>query len=452
MPVLQPSGLRGRNVLVLGLGSFGGGVGAARHLTKVGARVTATDLRTATAFGSEIAELNDCGVKLLLGGHSTEMFREAEIVVVNPAVAPSNPWLEVAREFGCKLTTEVSLALATLENNASLVVTGTHGKSTCASFAAHLLNGLPGRTLLAGNLGGSLLEAASTLNPGDRLVLELSSFQLHRLEAPPAWPQVAILTVQGEDHLDWHKSYDAYASAKLRLLEQQAQDQLSLSTYKELGSNTWKKTSRGRSEELKPGFLKNLGLEQLPSSLDFPWLRPLARLAIRGVQEMGVSDEHIANQASNWPGLPHRMETHLYPREVKIVDNGIATHPEPTIKALGALTNTEQQIVLLAGGKDKGLPLTKLAAAAQYCTEIHLHGQGGERLANTLNENASHKRPQPEIILHANTQKAMRAAIQTVQPKGTLLFSPSFSSFDEFQNFSERADLFQNLVNIAFKK
>ena len=218
MTPLHPSELENRKVLVLGLGTFGGGVGAARHLAKLGARVVATDLRSAEELGPAASALVNCGVDLRLKGHDSEMFERADVVVVNPAIPPASPWLEEARKFGCRLTTEVSLALAALDGTPSLAVTGTHGKSTCAALTAHLVGSLPGRTVLAGNLGGSLLETIARLGPDDRLVVELSSFQLERLESPPSWPRVAILTVQGEDHLDWHGDWDAYAQAKLRLV------------------------------------------------------------------------------------------------------------------------------------------------------------------------------------------------------------------------------------------
>ena len=452
MTLLHPSELESRKVLVLGLGTFGGGVGAARHLAKLGARVVATDLRTAEELGAAAAALTDFGVNLRLGGHDAAMFERAEVVVVNPAIPPTSPWLAQARKSGCRLTTEVSLALAALDATPSLAVTGTHGKSTCAALAAHLVSGLHGKTVLSGNLGGSLLEATAGLGRDDLLVVELSSFQLERLETPPSWPRVAILTIQGEDHLDWHGDPDAYARAKLRLLEGQEPNQLALAAADCPGAERWSQAAPGRSEQPGPGFLSSLGIEALPPSLVPAFLKPVARLAARGAMELGASEAQVRERIADWPGLPHRMESLAHPDGFLVVDNGVATHPEPTARALEGFADENRRVVLLAGGKEKGLPLDELAAATRGCREIHLHGQGGIRLAGILDAQETSGPQAPKVVVHDGAEQAMCSALAAAGSGEVLLFSPSFSSFDEFVNFAERALLFRELAGFPLEK
>ncbi|RMH01149.1 MAG: UDP-N-acetylmuramoyl-L-alanine--D-glutamate ligase, partial [Planctomycetota bacterium] len=215
-PTPDPARLAGQQVLVLGLGAFGGGAGCVRALLRLGARVTVTDLRPAERLGEALDELAGLEVETVLGGHPPELF-QGQVVVVNPAVPPGAPVLRLARERGCLLTTQVNLAARLLGRRSCAVVTGTHGKSTCAALAAHLLAEDPRRpVVLGGNLGGSLLLQALEAPPDARFVLELSSFQLERLEAPHGWPECVVLTSLSEDHLDRHGDPAAYWAAKRR--------------------------------------------------------------------------------------------------------------------------------------------------------------------------------------------------------------------------------------------
>jgi UDP-N-acetylmuramoylalanine--D-glutamate ligase len=218
-----PHSPAGRRALVMGLGRFGGGLGAARWLADAGAQVVVTDTAPAEQLAASVAQLAPWvergSVALHLGGHRAEDFESAEWVIANPAVRPDSPWLARARAAGARLTSEVELYLE--RTTAQVVaVTGTQGKSSTVTFTAALLRAA-GRTAAAGgNLGGSLLEALSFERPGQVRVVELSSYQLEALSpTPPA--QVAALAVTNvlADHLDRHGDLAGYAAAKARILE-----------------------------------------------------------------------------------------------------------------------------------------------------------------------------------------------------------------------------------------
>jgi UDP-N-acetylmuramoylalanine--D-glutamate ligase len=430
---IHPDALRGRRVLVLGLGSFGGGSGVARALARRGARVTVTDLRPIEQLDEARAELAGLPVAWEVGGHREELFAGTDVVVVNPAVPAESPWLAVARRHGCALTTDVNLALAQAAGVPAFAVTGTHGKSTCASLAAHLLGALPGRTILAGNLGGSLLGSVVGLGPEDRLVVELSSFQTEALDAPPGWPRVAALTCLRSDHLDRHGTREAYAAAKRRLLEFQDADGIALLPAGDPESAHWSTAARGTTRTIGPERLAELGLRAEDLPFREPYRLSSALAAIEAALLLGLPAGELRARLAGFRGLPHRMEELPVPAGFRVVDNGVATHPEPTE---AALRHAEGAVVLIAGGKDKGLPLDGLADAARGCARVYLHGEGGRRLAAALHDRAP--------LHYASSRAAFDAALEGLQAGETLLFSPSFASFDEYRNFKDRATVFRD--------
>ena len=176
-PRVEPTAVEGRRALVVGLGTFGGGLGAARWLAAHGARVTVTDLRDERVLASSVAALSGDGVRLVLGEHREEDFRQAELVVVNPAVPPASRWLGIARAAGASLTSEVALFLERVRGDV-VAVTGTQGKSSTAHMTHQLLTHAGRRSHLGGNIGGSLLQALDAIEASDAVVLELSSYQL----------------------------------------------------------------------------------------------------------------------------------------------------------------------------------------------------------------------------------------------------------------------------------
>ncbi|MFQ5750251.1 MAG: Mur ligase family protein, partial [Planctomycetota bacterium] len=346
---------RDRDFLVLGIGAFGGGAGCARALAESGARVTATDLRCAAELGEALELLEGTSVRLELGGHREEMFRPGRVVVVNPALHEDSPWIQLARRRGCRLTTDVNLALERAAEVPSFAVTGTHGKSTCAALAAHLLRGSFPRVVLAGNLGGSLLEAVTGLTPRDRLVVELSSYQLARLEVPRPWPQVAALTCLGSDHLDWHGSQAAYAGAKRRLPVLQGEDGVRLLPLEDPEAAAWAAAGPGCSLWLAAGALpagregwevtagvlrerrEGRRLDLAPvAAFPFaePYRLPSLLAAVAAARLLGLPAEAVEGRLRSFPGLPHRMEPLPAPAGFRLYDNGVATHPEPTRAAL----------------------------------------------------------------------------------------------------------------------
>jgi UDP-N-acetylmuramoylalanine--D-glutamate ligase len=408
----------------------------ARALVQRGARVTVTDLRPAEQLDEARADLEGLPVVWELGGHREASFTHAEAVVVNPAVPQSSPWLALARQHGALLTTDVNLALHAAAAVPAFAVTGTHGKSTCAALAAHLLSFLPGRTVLAGNLGGSLLERVTGLGPADRLVVELSSFQTETLLAPRGWPRIAALTCLRSDHLDRHGTREAYAAAKRRLLDFQDESGLALVPAGDPESEAWAQAAQGEVRRLDLSLLEKWQLTAADLPFQEPYRLPSLLAAVEAALALGLPRAALRDALRSFSGLPHRMQSLPAPAPFCVVDNGVATHPEPTQEEL---QHASGRVVLLVGGKDKGLPLAALASACGRCTRIYAYGEGGRRLAGELDARGITHR------LFTQAAPAMTAAVAELAPGETLLFSPSFASYDEFRNFRDRALLFQEI-------
>ncbi len=446
-----PGDLAGRRVTVMGLGLFGGGAAVVRHLASRGARVTVTDLRAPELLAESLAAIRGTGAREVLGEHRPEDFAEADLVVANPAVPPSSPFLQLARERGVPVTSETELFL---EQCAARVaaITGTQGKSTTCRILATLLAGA-GRTVhLGGNIGAPLIERAAEMAPGDLVVLEVSSYQLEALGpgAPARAAAVAVTNVLA-DHLERHGSPAAYAAAKRRVLELLAEDGVALLPGDDPALADWR-PPRGRVERFRfapaaegpclddEGFLRDG--ERLARFDDLPlpgaFQRENALVALAMARALGVEREALAPALRTVRGLDHRLQD-LGPHGGRRVwDNGVSTTPDSTVAALAALAEDPGgPVVLVCGGRAKDLPLGELAAAAARTRAAVCFGESAAHLAGALE--AAGARVERRDTLEA----AVRAAYSLSDAGDAILFSPACASFDAYRNFAERARAFR---------
>ena len=426
----------------MGLGHFGGGAAAARWLAAQGAIVTVTDLADETVLAPALDSLAKVPIAAFhLGGHREEDFDQADLVVVNPAVRPNNPWLTIARENGARLSTEIDLFLEACPA-ATIGVTGSNGKSTTAAMiaailqtAAHRCDHPRIRTWLGGNIGGSLLDHLDEIQRDDAVVLELSSFQLEYLRPESPVPHIAVVTSFSPNHLDWHANMDEYAAAKQILLQRQRPDDLAvLNTYdRRLAS--WDRQVCGQLLPLLPD-------EELPTLQVPGWHnRQNAACAAAAAFGAGCCREAIHCGLQSFRGLPQRMEAIAQIQGRAFFNDSTSTTPESTIAALESMG---APAFLLAGGHDKGFDFTamietigRLAVGAAFFGEIgpKLH----DRLQVSHIDCAS--------IAVSTLDKALDWCWQNSQPGDAIILSPGCSSHDQFRNFRERGERFSELVN-----
>ncbi|MHB8901368.1 MAG: Mur ligase family protein [Thermoguttaceae bacterium] len=428
---MQYEGLR---VTVMGLGHFGGGSAAARWLARAGARVTVTDTAPAEQLADSLQALQSAPIRRYqLGGHREADFRDADLIVVNPAIRPDNPWLEIAAGRGTRLTSEIELFLESCP--ARMVgVTGSNGKSTTAAMIASILEADGRRVYLGGNIGGSLLDDVGKMRRGDWVVLELSSFQLHRLNHEVRTPEVAVITNFTANHLNWHPDLSDYARSKQRLLVQQPSGGVAVFDRSAPGLGRWKDHVRG--VHLEPD-----------SEADLPRLLVCGRhnrtngaLAAAAARAAGCREDSVGIGLGTFRGLPDRLEPIGTVHGRRIINDSASTTPESTMAALEAL---DGPVWLLAGGADKGVDFDELARRIAMCAEgAVFYGQVGGLLAEKVAAQGA------AVYCRAveTLEEALDAAIRQSPERATIVLSPGCSSHDQFANYRARGAAFTRMA------
>jgi UDP-N-acetylmuramoylalanine--D-glutamate ligase len=205
-------------VLVIGLARTG--VATALFCAARNARVTATESRSEDHLGDVVAKMREAGVTLELGGHTEKTYMAQDLIVSSPGVPADHLLLSAARAKGITIWSEIELAYRFMEGKL-IGITGSNGKTTTATLVHHILQSAAAETILAGNVGTPLISCVEKMNANTLTVAELSSFQLELVET--FRPNVGVLLNLTPDHLDRHKTLEAYAAAKARLFENQTE-------------------------------------------------------------------------------------------------------------------------------------------------------------------------------------------------------------------------------------
>jgi len=451
--------LRGKRVLVMGLGTRSGGLGVTRWLVEQGAEVTVTDLRSAEELRPSLEALRDLPVRFVLGEHRPEDFTSHEIVVRNPAVPRESPWLALARAAGARIEMEMTLFFRACP--APIIgVTGTKGKTTTATLCAAILRQWRSDTVLAGNLGRSALEALPAIRPETPVVLELSSWQLEGLDEHGLSPHIAVLTTIAPDHLDRYPSFAAYIDAKRAIARhQRPADWFVVNRDDPIA---WECRTAGAGRVIPFGrddgegegafwqgdrlLWRFAGSEvELLRRSQFPLagthavydaLAAAAAALLRGAQP-----EHARRGLSTAQPVPHRLELVATLDGVDYVNDTAATAPAAVLAALEAFAG--RPIVLIGGGAAKGVALDELARAAASRVEavVLLDGTAtpGYRAA-LLAAGACVYGP------YRSMEEAVRQAAALARPGAVVLLSPGCASFGLFRDEFHRGESFRAAV------
>ena len=456
---------RGKRVTVMGLGSFGGGIGAVRFLAQQGAHVTVTDLKPVGELSAAVAQIADCsGVEQHLGEHRDADFRDTDFVVVSPAVPRESRYLQLARDAGVCVTSEMNLFWER-NRGRTICVTGSNGKSTTAAMIHALLCTGICKTWLGGNIGKSLLPGVHEIQPDDWVVLELSSFQLNDLAELKPNPHVAVVTNFTPNHLDRHGTVDVYRAAKQNILRWQTDDRYAVLNQSDPDVATWRTSARklwfGREDEGRQGMFA-IGFDTYKRRALFRYgpreqVLPLGRwLSLPGVHNfqnamaatctallLETTPTQIEGGLSRYEGLPHRLQLVAEKSERKFYNDSKATTPEATLLALDSFRSP---VVLLAGGYDKGLDLTDFVRGivARRVKGVALIGQTADKLKALLQEHDPDGRVPAKI--HVTLEAAFQWAAAQSAPGDVVLLSPGCASYDWFVNYEARGEEFTRLA------
>src|SRR5215472_6045336 len=215
--------LNGKRALVVGLGKSG--VASALFMKAHGARVTVSDTKSGDELRNEIPVLLDHGITVETGGHGDRTFRGQDLIVVSPGVPVDAPPLVQARSLGETVIGEIELAARFL-NGPIVAITGSNGKTTTTTLTGEILTSGGFPTRVGGNIGTPAISLVERSQPGNFIVLEVSSFQLETIQK--FRPKVAVILNITPDHLDRHRTFQAYVDAKARIFENQQADDLAV--------------------------------------------------------------------------------------------------------------------------------------------------------------------------------------------------------------------------------
>jgi UDP-N-acetylmuramoylalanine--D-glutamate ligase len=448
-------------VTVMGLGLNGGGLASAQYFSRRGARVTVTDLGTKETLQGSIDRLSGLPVTYVLGRHEERDFTETDLVIKNPAVSPSSPFLQAARGRGVRIETDLSVFLS-VAVGPIIAVTGSKGKSTTASAIHFGLSRIFPDARLGGNITVSPLSFLEELSPKDPVVLELSSWQLGDLAGRGLLkPAISAFTVILPDHLDKYPGMAEYIADKKAIFREQGPESKAVFNL----DDPWQK---GFSAETgaRSFFYSNA---PLPEGVYGGWLedgtgkirlRPgageakavLRETAIPGLHNRmnllcaavvlslyGIKSEAVRKALSEFPGVEHRLEMfHTY-KGARIYNDSAATIPEATVQAVKTL---DTPIVLITGGTDKNIdfsPLSEIAGKPE--TIILLAGSGTDKIRAVLDRGgAAYQGPFTDLT------PAVKAALSRARDGLSVLFSPGCTSFGMFKNEFDRGDKFKRCV------
>lgn len=437
--------LRGRRVVVMGLGRFGGGVGVTRFLARCGADVLVTDHADAEQLRSAVDAVGDARVTYRFGPHDPSDLEGASLLVVSPAVDPRrDPFVGAAIGRGVAWTTEINLLLARCP--ATLIgVTGSVGKSTtCTMIHAMLERAIAEGAVayraahLGGNIGTSLLDGVDRMDRRDVAVLELSSFQLEWVIHGQLRLRIAVITNVAAHHLDRHRTMPAYLDAKLNLLRGQPPADAII-----LGSGDEPLRSAVRQIGADRGIpIRAVTSDTAERVVNLPGEhnRQNASVAVAAAVAAGAPESVCRAVLGRLTALPHRLEWIGAKNGVGYYNDSKSTSAGSLAVAIAAF---DEPIVLLCGGKvvtGEIAAIAKLRFDRVVCAACF--GEARRVLIEVLGAQLGRRR----VCAVETVQDAVRWAFRTAEPGQIVLFSPGLPSYDAFCNYEQRGEAFRNAV------
>ena len=446
--------LRDKTVAVIGIGVSNRPL--IQLLLDRGVTVTACDKKSREALGAIGDELEGRGCHLRLGEDYLKNLTE-DVIFRTPGMRPDLPELTAAVERGSVLTSEMEVFFEVCPCP-KIAVTGSDGKTTTTTIIAELLK-RAGRTVhLGGNIGHPLLAETGSMSPKDIAVLELSSFQLMTMTKSP---HIAVITNLAPNHLDVHKDFQEYISAKENIFTHQTENDIAVFnadnayTAEEAEHAVGRARLFSRQRELEDGvFLRDNAIiarsggqereVMQVSDIKLPGVHNVETYlaAIAAVDGL-VSDKTIREFAREFGGVEHRIELIRTRNGVRWYNDSIASSPSRTIAGLNSFPG---KVILIAGGKDKGIPYDALGPVVNDHVKLLLLCGATAGVIRRSVEQAKNYHGL-EILDVEDYQEAVSIADSRAVEGDVVILSPASTSFDRFANFMERGKAFKAIVN-----
>ena len=401
------------------------------------------------------ADLELAGIAARLGGYGAEDLNGTDLVVVSPGVAWDEPLVETARRRGIEVTSEIDLFFRFSPSRIA-GITGTNGKTTTTALTAEVLRAGGLHVMRGGNIGEPVLDRIDQLRRDDWVVLELSSFQLESITTPRL--QIGVVLNVTPDHLDRHKSFERYVDIKARAVSfMKPEDHAVLNVDDPVCAAMRSRTAGqvvafalhepiDRGVTLADGWvtIARAGTEErvLPANdVPLPGEHNLSNImaAVGAGYAAGVQVDRMAEAVRKFKAVEHRLEPIGTFNRVRWYNDSKATNPDSTYKALAAFS---EPIILIAGGRNKGIEIEPLARAiAQRVAALVTMGETGEELARRARDAGLRR-----VERAADLAEAVRKAAALAPPGSVVLLSPAFTSYDMFRDYEDRGRRFKATV------
>jgi UDP-N-acetylmuramoylalanine--D-glutamate ligase len=431
-----------QNVAVLGAGLSGSA--AALLLAAEGAHVTVLDSADEnTLLKSTLDNLRAHGVRIVSGSTADQDSLKYQWAVLSPGIDPASP---LACNFSLReieIISELELGWRSCEIPV-IAITGTNGKTTTTELLAQMLNACGQRTIACGNIGKPLSEVAREKQPLDVLTVEVSSFQLEAIRT--FRPSISLWLNLAPDHLDRYRSVTEYRAAKLRIFENQTEQDIAV-------VNAAEGLPQIRPRRVTFSAYSNRADFRLSDGAIVYEQQPIVRLSdtkLRGLHNIenlmatlavgvarGLSFAQMVPTLRNYEPRPHRCEFVREINGIEFVNDSKATNLDAVEKALAAQT---KPVVLIAGGKDKGFTFDPLRSLLKdKVKSAVLIGEMAESIRRSWDGVT-------ESQIATSLADAVERAHAVAKPGDVVLFSPGTSSFDMFKSYADRGDQFRALV------
>jgi len=447
----------GTRVLIIGAARQGQAL--ARWLTRHGARVILSDLRSLDEMRAVQQSLADVKVEWVLGGHPQELLERVDLVCPSGGVPLTMPIMAEALRRGIPLSndTQIFLEIAPCK---TIGITGSAGKTTTTALVGEMAKlSLGDKVFVGGNIGDPLINYVDDMTRDSLAIMEVSSFQLEQMTLSP---NVAAVLNVTPNHLDRHGSIEAYTAAKARLLDFQSANDIAILNRDDSGSWALLDHVRGglRTFSLRPldpalsGSCLDGNLLSLRGGGTSTALLAREKIQLRGEHNLsnvlaafaigsaaGLSVDAMRSAAESFRGVAHRLELVRELHGVCWYNDSIATAPERT---MADIRSFDEPIVLLLGGRDKDLPWDDLARLIhQRVQHVVLFGEAAEKIEAALGPLSGVTRTQ---VRCETLEQAVAAAAQVASRGDVVLFSPGATSYDAFKDFTERGEKFKSWV------
>lgn len=427
------------------------GLEVVKYLAKFDLEIIVSDSKTRKELDHLIAQVDCDQIKYELGNGTNEILK-SDLIILSPGVPYDLEVLKKARKKGIETISEIEFAFR--QSEAEIIgITGTNGKTTTTELLGAMLKDLDGKEVkVAGNIGVPFISIIDQLQPGEKVILELSSFQLEAIEDFRA--NMALYLNYSPDHLDRHHNEDNYKKAKKNIFVNQKENDQAIINFddpylyqlqQELKVNVIGISSKSQNADLiiteQEAFYKKDDLRLLDfSKINLPGEhnRKNAAFAALAAYLAGQSLEKIQQAAEEYRLQAHRMELVDNSRGYRIIDDSKATNPAATIKALKSLENN---IILIAGGQDRNADFTELASLIREKVKtLILVGETAAKIALLFKDS------ELELIKVKSLEKAVELGVAKLSQNRTLLLSPACPSWDMYSSYKERGKIFKKSV------